>query len=126
MTTTAEFFTKTGDTLPRIESTLTDGAGTAVDIGQAEVFLSVQRIGVLGTLGEVVLADEPAVNDQVGDGSDGSMGQVHYDWQVGDTDLAGGYWAEWKVVFVNGGIMTFPNNGYDTIAIIERLGDLGS
>lgn len=113
----AEFWIKSGDTLPRIESTLTDGSGSPVDIAQADVFFTLRMIDA--PVAVISLAE--ASNDQVDDGSDGSRGFVHYDWTTGDTDVAGGFYAEWQVEFASGGIMTFPNNGYDTVAITDQL-----
>jgi hypothetical protein len=119
----AEFFIKAGDDLPRIETTLTDGNNVPVDIAQADVYLSLRTIGDPDTAtdGVLVLDAVAASNDQVGDGTDGTMGQAHYDWELGDTDIAEGYLAEWKVVFALGGIMTFPNNNFDLLAIMPNL-----
>lgn len=114
----AEYWIKQGDTAPRIESTLTDGANTPVDIAQADIFFTLRRIDDDGT---PIVNKIAASNDQITDGEDGSRGFVHYDWTIGDTDIAGGYRAEWEVLFVNNLVMTFPNNGYDLIAIIEQL-----
>lgn len=113
----AEFWIKSGDQVPQIESLLTDGAGDPIDIAQADVTFSLRH----QRGGEVIIADAEAVNDQVGDGSDGSMGFVHYEWFPGETDIPGGYEAEWKVTFQTGDVMTFPNNGYDSVAIIEQI-----
>lgn len=113
----AEYWIKTGDTLPRVETTLTDGYNNPVDIAQADVFFTLRRIDD----DVAIISLAAAVNDQVTDGSDGSLGQAHYDWQVGDTDIAGGYRAEWQVTFALGGVMTFPNNGWDLIAIVDAL-----
>lgn len=118
----AEYFIKTGDTLPRIESTLTDGNDDPFDIAQADVFFTLRPIRSDTPVIDLAIA----TNDQVGDGSDGTMGQVHYDWTIGDTDVAGGYWADWRVVFVSGDVMTFPNNGHDTVAIVDALGSEAS
>jgi len=118
----AEYWIKTGDTLPRIESTLTDGNDDPFDIAQADVYFTLRPIRAVTPVIELAVA----TNDQIGDGSDGTLGQVHYDWEIGDTDVAGGYYADWRVVFVNNEVMTFPNNGHDTIAIVDALEASGS
>ena len=41
-----------------------------------------------------------------------------YDWAVGDTDIAGAYWAEFEVTLASGRIETFPN---DEMAAVEIL-----
>lgn len=117
----AEKWIKTGDTLPRINTTLTDGSGVPIDIAQADIAFTMRRIDD----DEATILLAPASNDQVNDGlDDGSRGTAHYDWEIGDTDVAGGYYAEWQVTFAYGdseGITTFPNDGYDLIAIVDAL-----
>jgi hypothetical protein len=43
--------------------------------------------------------------------------KVGYEWQSGDTDVAGRYQAEYRVVYADGSIETFPNNGFITVYI---------
>ncbi|CAB4176084.1 Domain of unknown function DUF2479 [uncultured Caudovirales phage] len=50
-----------------------------------------------------------------------ATGIVKYQWVTGDTDTAGDYRAEWQVTFSSGKIQTYPNNGYDTISILQDL-----
>ena len=118
----AEFWIKTGDLLPWVTSTLTDGSGAPVDIENADVYFTLRPIRSDTPVVDRVLAS----NDQTGDGSDGSLGTVHYEWTSGDTDLAGGYYAEWTVDFTTSGVMSFPNNGHDTVAIVQTLEQTGS
>ena len=119
----AEFWIKVADVLPWIDSTLTDAEDNPVDIENADVFFTLRPV----RSGEPLIDRVAADNDQNGDGTDGTLGQVHYGWTAGDTDTAGGYYGEWTVEFPNGaGAMTFPNNGYDTIAIVDNLEAVGS
>lgn len=119
----ADLWIKRGDTLPRAETTLVDGEGVAVDIAEALVAFTLREID-----GDVVIDHVEASNDQVGDGSDGSRGRAHYQWVPGDTDVPGGYDAEWEVTFVSAdeAVMTFPNDGYNSVAILTDLEAIGS
>ena len=40
---------------------------------------------------------------------DAAAGVVQYDWQTGDTDVAGQFEAEVEVTYADGSIETFPN-----------------
>jgi hypothetical protein len=62
------------------------------------------------------------VVDSPADIVDPAEGTVIYDWVDGDTDTPGGYEAEWKVSFADGGVATFPNNASETVAILDSLG----
>lgn len=113
----ADFWLKAGDLVPSITSTLVDANGNPIDIHDADVTF-VMRL--MDSDGDAVL-EEVATNAQNGDGTDGSMGDVRYDWQEGQTDIPGGYEAEWRVAFADGqGSM--PNNKYVTVAIVSGLG----
>ena len=122
-TSVADFTIKTHDTAPFIAQTLLDWTGNPVDIAGASV------IFVMSAFGEdpQFVLSEPASNDQTGDHlTDGSTGYVSYEWQDGDTDVAGAYVAEWEVTFLNGEVETFPNGGHVDIAIEEHLGGVAS
>ena len=51
---------------------------------------------------------------------DSSAGHVRYEWNSGDTDIAGYADAEFKVFF-GSEPMSFPSDGYVTINITESL-----
>jgi hypothetical protein len=53
----------------------------------------------------VVQVDEGAA-DVVGDPT---LGEVEYEWQPGDTDIAGNFLGEFDVLYTNGKTETFPN-----------------
>lgn len=47
---------------------------------------------------------------------------VSYEWDAGDTDTAGTYWAEFEVTFSNGRARTFPAKDYLYIRVLDDLG----
>lgn len=111
----ADFFIAQGDTASSLSDTLKDASGNAVDLQSATVTVTITPIGG----GTAIVNAAAASNDQVGDGSDGSKGDVSYAWQSGDTDTAGYYLARWTVTFQDGSIQSYPNDGFLLIAISE-------
>lgn len=110
---------KQGDTTPFITATLKDSAGDPVDLTDATVrFLLRDAFTWLEVLAE------DAVNDQNGDGSDGSKGQVHYEWQAGDTDDAGLSRGEFEVTYYDQTVESFPNGGYIFVEILPKSADV--
>lgn len=53
---------------------------------------------------------------------DAATGLVEYQWTVTDTDTEGLYNAEWEVTDAEGKVITFPNDSYFTVEIVEDLG----
>ncbi len=45
-----------------------------------------------------------------------------YDSVTTDVDTSGKYKQEWELVFPGGKVLTFPNNGYNVVKIIDDLG----
>lgn len=116
---TTDFWIKTGDLEPPLRSTLRDGNGDRVDINGAEISIVIRpQRGPE----RAPIVDDIAENDQ-DDGDPETFGDVHYDWAEGDTDLAGGYVAEWKVLYTSGRIETFPDDSNLRVAILESLGE---
>jgi hypothetical protein len=115
----ADFWAKQHDTSPAIKETLVGGNGLPVNLAGSEVRFFMKHLDDL----RPPIAGVANI-DQVGDGSDGSMGRVSYDWQVGDLDVAGGYKAEWQVTFTGAGglVETFPNDRSVLVAVIPDLG----
>ena len=104
------------DTAPSATATLkTKVTGDAVDIQSATV-----KFHMRDSSG-VMKVDATADNDQVGDGSDGTKGDVSYDWVTGDTDTVGRYVQHWEVTFADGTIRTFPTPGANTVIIGGEL-----
>lgn len=121
----ADFYVKSYDDAPPIRATLEDGLGNPVDIGGADVLFIMRHIRdpETGRRPGPQLFAKAANNDQVGAET---TGDVSYDWEEGDTDIPGGYYAEWEVTFTDGSVETFPDSEHVKVAIIEHLEDAAS
>lgn len=107
------FTIKQNDTSPAIENTLLDGSAGINLSSVSEVRFIMQDKY------ERIIIDD---NTQ-GDVSilDPNEGVVQYQWQPDDTDTAGTYYAEWEVEYSDGGVETFPTDGYLEVIIEENL-----
>lgn len=52
-----------------------------------------------------------------------TLGQVKYQWAVGDTAVAGDYQFEFQITFGDGRKGTAPTQGYYTLTITDDIGD---
>ncbi len=107
------------DTAPSAQATLKAGKPkVAVDIQSATVKFHMTAFGD----GRIKI-NASANNDQTGDGSDGSKGDVSYDWDggAGDTDTGGKFRAHWEVTYSDGTVQTFPTPGNNTIIFHAEL-----
>lgn len=112
----ADFWVKQYDTAPTLEARLLDGDGNAVDLSGATVTF------VRRAIDGVTVNYDPAINRD--DGTEPLRGRVAFDWAPDDLDVPGGYYVEWQVDFAGGqGRETFPNDGYQTLAVIPDLGN---
>jgi hypothetical protein len=106
-----DFYIKQGDVLPVITTQCLDENGAAVNLTGASVrfLMRPQRQAAIkvNALASITTAAE---------------GRAKYEWQSGDTDRAGTYEAEWEVTFADGKKSTFPNDGYNTIAVLTQIG----
>lgn len=50
-----------------------------------------------------------------------STGEVRYDWVTEDTAVAGAYFAEWRVTFLDGKVRKFPIRGYLPFVVEAQL-----
>lgn len=91
------FYLKKGDTNPKIEAVLSDSLGP-VDLTGATVTIRMSIEGGTDTLLEETATIQSPATD----------GGVEYQWQTGDTDTIGTHIVEWKVVFADSSISTFP------------------
>jgi hypothetical protein len=106
----ADFTIKKDDLLPVIQATVTDADDAVVDLtGGTVKFLMMDAAGVL------------KINTTGGFVTDGSDGQVKYEWASDDTDTAGDYRAEFEIT-MSGKPVTAPNDDYLTIKILDDLG----
>jgi hypothetical protein len=108
-----DFTIKRGDRLPSIEAVLKDAANTIADL--SGVGVSVRFLMTARDAGVAPL-NAPAVI------VNGAAGRVRYDWQVGDTQTVGVYYAEFEVTFLSGKKETFPNARHLVVLVEEDLG----
>jgi len=103
-----DFNIKRNDLLPAIEATLKYVDGTAINLTGATVkFIFTKPDGtVINRSATVVSA---------------AAGTVKYEWQTGDTTIAGVMRAEWEITFP-GGKLTVPSQGHLSILVTEDLG----
>lgn len=104
------FEIKQGDLSPSLGATCRDDAGAVVDISGSTVLFRFRREGEGGTV------REGAANLIGG----GTLGQISYDWQAGDTDEPGNYLGEF-VVTIAGREKTFPSIAFLRFSINRRL-----
>lgn len=112
-----QFVVRQGDTAQTLTSTLTDADDNPVDIAGATVTFTMGPIAG----GDAKVNAAAASNDQNGDGSDGSTGNVSYTWAAADTNTAGLYLGAWEVTFAGGAKLSFPNGGYLLIRVTPDL-----
>lgn len=106
---------KQGDLMPPLVLTLLDGAAR-VDLTAAQ-WVRV-RMSKKTSLPPIVDALATVHPDQSEDG--GHRGEVQYNWQQGDTDVAGTYLLEVEVMWPLGP-QTFPAEGYGQVKITDDL-----
>lgn len=113
-----DFTIKRGDLLPILTATLGPAGGGAALIptgtGASTTFFMRRADAATNTAPTVTGA--ASVADQVA-----QRGQVSYIWQPGDTDVAGSYFFEWKVIDTSGKPQTFPTAGFNTLEITDDL-----
>lgn len=117
------FLIKQHDTQPSLAATLSDDSGPIVIPGGATVSFVMRRAddacGCSCEDGES--APRPAVKvNRAAVVVNGALGQVRYDWAVGDTDAAGDFSGEFKVS-VAGAITTYPSSSYIPITVTQDL-----
>ncbi len=108
-----DMFMVSGDTLPVVDTTLTDATGAPIDLTDATGVTF--QMALEGS--SVLTVDEAAsVSDTPTDG------RVQYAWDGGDTDVPGTYFASFVVAFA-GGNQTFPTQGYLNVLVSPNLTD---
>lgn len=106
-----DFQLTAGDRWPPLTATLRDGAGAAIPLTavQSVRFHMRPLVGGGAALDGVATVVDPAA------------GTVRYDWQAGDTDAAGEYDADFRIVFASGAPATVPNRERIRVLITGRL-----
>ena len=102
----SDFYIKRGDRGPSLAATMQDPDGIAIDLTAASA--------VKFKMGTAVDAEAVIV--------DADAGTVRYDWDEGDTNVAGTFNAEFEIEWADGRKQTVPNDGYFTVAIGRDLG----
>lgn len=96
---------KRGDTKPTLHVTLYNG--------KTLINLSLATIKVIGTRNNVRVLEATTTGT--------TDGVVEYEWEPEDTSTVGTMLVELEVTFEDGGVQTFPKNGYITVAILPDL-----
>lgn len=97
------------DLSPSIRATLLDADGQVINLTGASVTLKLKLAG-----STVVIERTMTVANAV-------QGIVQYDWVSGDTDVAGTYLINFKVIYDDGSPETFPNNDNQVLNIVPSL-----
>ena len=104
------FTIKQNDTSPSLGATLKDAQLVPVSLVGAAVKFHMNSLE-----GVVKVNQTMTVTDAEG-------GVIQYDWQAGDTDTVGAYYAEFQVTYVDGSVETFPNDGNLVVSVVKELG----
>lgn len=106
------FTLRKGDRLPAYTATLTDSAGTAVNLTGGTVRLSMRELG--STSNKIDNASATVVS--------ATAGTITYAWAAADTNTTGLYFMEAE--FTNSGSLerTFPNPDFTLVHITPSLG----
>jgi hypothetical protein len=108
-----DMFMVAGDSLPAVDTTLTDSTGAPIDLTSATGVAF--HMALAGS--DVLTVDSPAaMSDTPTDGT------VTYSWDDTDTSVPGTYLASF-VVSYPGGNQTFPTEGYLSILVQPNLTD---
>ena len=101
-----EFFIKQNDTSPTFQATLKGPSGSSENLTGAQSVTFKMANSV-----QVVKISQPVTID------DAANGMVTYEWQTGDTDTSGTFFAEFEVIKADGKRETFPNTDHINVVI---------
>ena len=111
---TTKTLIKQGDTYPPLRAVLMDDETPVALADIASVQILARRGAGRGRGPQAVVIDAPC---SLGE----SPGEVVYDWQPGDTDEAGQLQVEFRVTWAEGGVQTFPSQGYLIVEVTEPV-----
>jgi len=99
------------DTRPFLDFILVNSSNVAHNLtGATIVFSMTNRIGGTNKIDEQSMSIVTALE-----------GKIRYTLQVADTNKLGQFLGEVEVTFSDGGILTFPKNGYIIINIVQEI-----
>src|SRR5215471_2940227 len=108
-----EILVKRGDQLPTIEATLTYENGAVIDLSGAGVTFQYRKTAD----STIAVARNVSITDPVNGG-------VEYQWLTSDLIEAGGYVADFEIIFGDGRRLTVPTRGHIKMTVYDDLGDL--
>ena len=107
-----EFFIKQNDTAPSI----------AITVINKSTKLPLSLVGATAKFSMRIPGSAVAkVSGVAANVYDAANGKIKYDWTATDTNTIGEYEAEFEVVLQGGGIVTFPQDGYIKITILDDI-----
>jgi len=108
-----KFFIKQGDLMPGLQAYLSHRNTGPIELQAGDIikFIMTPR----NNRQEIIIEKLATIIDE-------EQGLVQYEWEQGDTDIAGEYQGEF-LLLLNGTVpIRFPNNGYFHIVIDHKLG----
>ena len=105
------FFIKRNDDQPTLDVALRDDKNRPVDVTGASVVFNMRN-----TADDTTKISGASVTVLAA-----SKGEVRYSWTTTNTNTAGNFEAEFQVTFSDGGVQTFPNDGYIDVIITEDV-----
>jgi hypothetical protein len=103
-----QFNIKRGDTSPSIRFSLIPNDMTLAGATVRFQMMNSRNKTVIDRPAQII-SDQPPV--------------VQYDWQLGDTDTAGTFLAEFRIQYIDTAIETFPNRGFIQVSINADVPD---
>lgn len=107
------FYIKQGDLWPPLEANLKQANGEPIPLQETDEVNFIMTFKNKRT--SVVIEGEVEVIDY-------TTAHVKYEWNTGDTDVAGVYQGEFKVMLNGEKLVSIPNNKYFDIIIDNKLG----
>jgi len=100
---------KRGDTRHAIRAILKDANGNPINLTNCDVSFTMAPLGRAAVVSRAIYIQ------------DATAGEVWVVWAPGETNTSGIYQAEFKVVYPDGKVETFPSDGYISIQIMNDL-----